>query len=161
MLGADLKDDFLFSGFLVDGLAFGEEVSDGFFAIDVFAGAEGAEGGEGVPVVGCAHDHGIDVLPLGDFAKIIDGVDAFERAGGGFFGVAFLNLRLRGVAAALVRITNGEGLDFRRVHDGAEVAIALAAAADQAEGDAVAGHRFVTLRKNNGRGNDRRHREDG
>lgn len=52
------------------GPAFLDGCRQGFFDIDIFSGLAGQNRGQGMPVTWSPHDHGMDILPVEDFAEI-------------------------------------------------------------------------------------------
>ena len=61
LLGAGLPDDIGLANGVAHEAAFGDGEGEGLFAVDVFAGAGGGDGVEGVPVVGSGDLDGVDV----------------------------------------------------------------------------------------------------
>ncbi len=93
---ADLDKAAGFAGGAEHGFAFVDGVGDGFFNVDVGAGADGVDGGEGVPVVGSGDDGDVGTLFLEEFAvvAVTAGLGVFPL---GVFGGGFVDLSGVGV----------------------------------------------------------------
>ena len=107
--------------------AIGVEMDHGLFAVDVFAGLHGVDGGLLVPVVGGADDDGVDIFAREDLVVVAGGEDVVAPD--------FLAVR----EAAVVAVGDGDELDAGDLHRDLGVSLALAAGADQRDLDVVVG----------------------
>ena len=92
LLGSGKKERLGRADRLDHGLLLADVVAERFFAVDVLAGAEGFDRGDGVPVIGGADEDGINVLVFEKFPEI--GVDLAGRChrGPGLFGIGFVDV---------------------------------------------------------------------
>ena len=95
LLGAELEDAFVAVDFFAQGPIFGEVEAHGFFEVDVFAGADGGQGGEDMPVIGRGDEDGVEVFAGEQLAEVVVRwrspvlvvpVDAVAAPGGGGLG---------------------------------------------------------------------------
>ena len=61
------------------GAAFLDVVTQGFFDIDILAGLTGKHGGDGMPVIRRADDHGINIFLLQQFSEVFIGTSSGAR----------------------------------------------------------------------------------
>ena len=120
-------------------------------AVHVLAVPHRLAGDQRVPVVGRGAEHRVDVRPGTQLAVIVVVVAALVRAAGLLLGIAILDLLLGPLPMPGVHVADGQDLDFREAHEAAHVAAALAAHADEAHGDAVAGRRAAFAAQGRGR----------
>ena len=151
LLGSGLEDRLTFGDLFVKRLAFGKQVGDWFFAVNVFSRAERGQRGDGVPVIGGADHDGIDVVAFAKLAEIAVNVAALEAAALLLLGVAGVDLVLGLVGALRVRVAHGDSLDFLAIEHAIEHAGALAAAADKADSHSFGGGGGSSLSQHRGR----------
>lgn len=128
-VGAHLGDAIVAAGGIAEDAAFADGGGEGLFDVNILASLEGGEGGDGVPVIGGADGDDVDVLAFDDTAEVF-------RGGGA--GVAFGFEAFEGVGDALViNVADGGDLDFPGGEEGVGDGTGDAAAADDAEANAV------------------------
>ena len=127
-LGADLDDAFVFACGGEDGLAFGDVDGDGFLQVEVGAGFDGIDGGEGVPMVGGGDEDEVGFLFGEEFLVVLVGGGRFFRdlAGGDEVGGFGYHLA--------IDIAEADDVDGGDLDEAEEVGFAVPAGAD--EGDA-------------------------
>ena len=141
---------------LIDSLAFGVEVGDGFLAVDILAVAEGLHANESVPVVRSSNHYRIDIVAGAQFAVIKIGlavlvaiflVDGFLSPDGSTTPIT--------VGVVLVTVSDGHSLNILVVDVGLHDAKAPVADADKAHDYALAGSGIPVFAEGTG-GNDGR-----
>ena len=132
LLRAELEDTFVTADCFAQGPVFGEVEAHGFFEVDVFAGADGGQGREDVPVIGGGDEDGVEVLAGDQFAEVM--------VGG---AIPILVVLIDPVAGLLEvggeDIAEGNNAGVLLAQEVAHDALALGAQADAADGDAAAG----------------------
>ena len=126
LLHAYLADALVDARGFDDGGAFLDGAGQRLFDVEILAGVERVDGDGGVPMIRNAHERGIDIFLLDEFAVV--GVSA--GAGGVFLGQADVRF---------VDVAEAHDIDDIRLDEVAHVVTAAVAAADQAEADAVVG----------------------
>ena len=86
-------------------------VGERLFAIDILAGVQCGDGDEGMPVVRCGDDDGVDILALQQLAEIGISLTAFE-ARLLVLAVTFFDRLFGKFTAVRVHIADGDDLDF-------------------------------------------------
>src|SRR5262249_23760822 len=114
--------------------AFADGQRLGLLAVDVLALAAGFDADEGVPVVRRADWHRVDVGPGQGFPEI--GVSFAVLV-----AVLLVDVLLGPFAVLGHDVADGDHLDFRKAHEAAHIAGALAAGPDSGHDDALAGRR--------------------
>ena len=110
LLAAGLEDAVVFGDGGDHGAAFGDREGAGFFAVDIPAGADGLDGGDGVPVVGKGDEDGVDIGASEDVAEVFVGGAAFVGAGALFAGVVPFDEVAGGFAAGKGTVPVAGGL---------------------------------------------------
>src|SRR5262249_49714075 len=122
--------------------ALADGVGQRLLAIDVQPRLAGGDGGQGVPVVRGGDDDRVEPLVADQVTEVL--------VGGALLAAALLGELLGGAQVPLVHVADGDDLDVLLAGEAAEQAAALAAGADDADGDAVAGGRLVLVAKDGG-----------
>ena len=141
LLRAGLKNRFLLRRFFVDRHAFGEQMRDGFFAVNILAIAQRLERLQRVPMVGRADDDHIQILARAQLAKI--------RVRVARLAAVFFADRLRSRLAAelavataaivcFVRVARGNHLNIRLTQERTHHARPATTRAGEGHSDAVA-----------------------
>ena len=125
-LRADLHDAFVFAGGGEHRLAFDDIDADRLLTVDVDAGLHGLDHGEGMPVIGRADQHDVEIFFLQHLAVIVVGARLFLRS----WRVATMIGRIG--KHLLVDIAKGHDFDGRDLNQAEEVGFAVPAGADQA-----------------------------
>ncbi len=126
-LGADLHNAFVLPGSRHHGLPLGDVHADRFLHVDVGAGLDGRDHGQGVPVVRSADEHDVEVLFLEHVAVVAMG--------------AWLLFRLLPLGNEVGGLGQHPAIDVAQRHDldrgdlnqAEQVALAVPATADQAD----------------------------
>ena len=126
--------------------AFGQRVSDGLFAIHVFAGAHRVDGDRNVPVIRRRDHHRVDILPVEDLAMI----GIIRRARG--------IPRFRAQAMRLVDVAEADDLRALRVWRRCPADNRRAADSDAGDPDALIRAQYAAVRSGGGDGRPRKRR---
>ena len=134
LLGAGLHDPVVLAGGLDGFAALPDAVADRFLDVNILASLTGHDGEERVPVVGRGDHDDVHVRPVQDMAKIlmlpVAGIDV-----GALLVQRVFELVLGAVHVGLVGVADGHDPDPRLGGEIAQVAGALAAAADDGHPD--------------------------
>jgi hypothetical protein len=95
-----------------DRATFGDGVGDGFFQIDMLAGADGGERDQGVPVIRGGDGNGIDIVAGEQLPEIAVGRAILCT-------LRFIRLRLGGVRRLAVHVAHRDQAGFRQSGPGA------------------------------------------
>lgn len=136
--GTGLEDALVVADRLHDGDGFLDVVGEGFFAVDVLAGAEGGDGDDGVPVIRGGDADRVDVLAGDDFAEVC-GIGAALPCGVLAGRIVFFDLAPGVAAAGCIDIADGHDLNAGLTEESAEEVAALFPHADEAHGDLAGG----------------------
>lgn len=129
-LGSHLADAVVARGGVAHGAAFGDAGGEGLFDIDVLAGLEGGDRGQGVPVVRRADETGVDIVPLNHAPEILHRCGSpapqlFDAVGGDG-------------NAVVVDVANHGDFGVGVGEERGDIAGGDAAPADQADADTIA-----------------------
>ena len=138
LLASRLEDAAIPLGGLADGPALADGQGVRLLAVDVLAGLQCGDGDQGVPVVGCGDQDGVNVVPCDKVAEVLVRGTALVLAGRPSLAVHLLDTAHRGVSPGRVHVADGQSLDVAPPAD-AEVPASLAALADEAHRDPLTG----------------------
>jgi len=134
-LGAVLDDAVVFAGGFDELAAFIDIMGAGLFDVDVFAGLDGPDGGEGVPVVGGGDGDDVDVGVFHDAAEVGFGLGR----GKAVIGEEFFDA---GREEAFVDVADRDDFDVLLGNESAEMGLAASAEAEHGDADGLVG-RFL------------------
>ncbi len=130
LLGPELEHDGAFLDGLAQGLRSADAPADGLFAVHVLAPPDRFQGDERVPVVRRRDLHGVDVLALHEFPKVLVGEAILVV-------VELVHGLLGSVPLGFMHVAHGQDLDVRVSAERPHVAHPLNAEADAAQRHAV------------------------
>jgi hypothetical protein len=141
-LGAGLDDFAVGTRGFDDFAAFPNVVGNRLFAINIFAGLNGPDGGEGMPVIRRGDADDVEVFFLEEFADVAEGFDGGSgfggTVGGGFFGI-FLNAREAFAHDIFVHVAKGDHAGAGGFAEAIDVGFAAAVEADGGDADVAVG----------------------